>query len=163
MQDIAWYTIWLHHILKEQLRDFGGTQCILPRPARYQTTQFPKLINTDNQSIVTIYLWQASDNVYCPILKLVRRYWQQLQQPCRCFVDILNPLTYQTTSNILTYVSLHTGPPDTLLQCSKCFVSTKMRIICGVVQLSYKLCMASIVLRHHQLQTSIIQNLVNQV
>ena len=95
------HTIQSHHIVEEQLRDFGCTKCILPRPAQNQTTQFPKPINTDNQSIVTIYLWQASDSVYCPILKLVRRYWQRLQQPCRCFVDILNPLVNRTTSNIL--------------------------------------------------------------
>ena len=79
MQDITWQTIQSHHIVEEQLRDFGCTKCILPRPARYQMTQFPKLINTNNQSIVTIYLWQASDNVYGPILELVRRYWQRLQ------------------------------------------------------------------------------------
>ena len=70
VQDITWHTIQPHHIVKEQLRDFGYTKCVLPRPARYQTTQFPKLINTDNQSVVTVYLWQASD-VYHPILELV--------------------------------------------------------------------------------------------
>ena len=79
MQDIMRHTIQSHHIVEEQLRNFGCTKCILPHPARYQMTQFPKLINTDNQSIVTIYLWQASDNVYRPILELVRRYWQRLQ------------------------------------------------------------------------------------
>ena len=149
--------------MEEQLRDFGCTKCILPRPARYQMTQFSELINTDNQSIVTIYLWQASDNVDCPILKLVRRYWQWLQQPCRCLVNILNPLTYRTSSNILTYVLLHTWPQDTLLQCGKCFASTKMRSICRVVQLSDKLRTASIVLWNHQLQTSIIHNPVNHI
>ena len=139
------------------------TQCILPHPARYQTTKFPKLINTNNQSIVTIYLWQASDNVYCPILKLVRGYWQWLQQPSRCLVNILDFLTNQTTSYILMYISLHTWPPDTLLQGGKCFASTKMRSICRVVQLSDKLRMASIVLWNHQLQTSIVHNPVNQI
>ena len=69
MQDI--HNIQSHHIVEEQLRDFGCTKCILPRPAWNQTTQFSELINIDNQSIVTIYLWQASDNVDCPILKLV--------------------------------------------------------------------------------------------
>ena len=157
------HTIQSHHIVEEQLRDFGCTKCILPRPARYQTTQFPKLINTDNQSIVTIYLWQASDNVYRPILELVRGYWQRLQQPSRCLVNILYSLTNQTTSYILTYVLLHTWPPDTLLQCGKCFASTKMRSICRVVQLSDKLRTASIVLWNHQLQTPIIHNPVNQI
>ena len=163
MQDITRHIIQSHHIVEEQLRDFGCTKCILPRPAWNQTTQFPELINTDNQSVVTVYLWQASDNVYSPILELVRRYWQWLQQPCRCLVNILNPLTYRTTCNILMYILLHTWPPDTLLQCGKCFASTKMRSICRVVQLSYKLRTASIVLWNHQLQTSIIHNPVNQI
>ena len=65
----------MHHIIEKQLRDFAGTQCILPRRARYYMTQFPKLINTSNQSIVAIYLWETSDNVNSPMLKLVRWYW----------------------------------------------------------------------------------------
>ena len=157
------YTIHLHHIVEEQVRNFGCTQCVLPCHARNQARQFPKLINTDNQSIVTIYLWQASDNVYCPILELVQRYWQWLQQPCRCLVNILNLLTYRTTSNILTYVSLNAWTPDTLLQCSNCFACTKMQSICRVVQLSYKLHTASIVFGHTQLHTTIVHNLANQV
>ena len=134
--------------------------CSCRAPARYQTTQFPKLINTNNQSVVTIYLWQASDNVYHPILKPARGYWQRLQQPSRCLVNVPYSLTNRTTSYILTYISLHTWPPDTLLQSNKCFASTKMQSICGVVQLSYKLPTTSIVLWQHQLQMSIIHNLL---
>ena len=71
MQDITRHTIQSHHIVEEQLHDFGCTQCILPRPARYQATEFSKLINANNQSIATFYLWQASDNVNGSILELV--------------------------------------------------------------------------------------------
>ena len=163
MQDITRHTIQSHHIVEKQLRNFGCTECILPRPARNQTTQFPKLINTDDQGVEAVYRWQASDDVDCPILELVRRYWQRLQQSSRCLVNILYSLTNRTTSYILTYVSLHTWPPDMLLQCGKCFASTKMQSICRVVQLGYSLRTASIVLGNHQLQTSIIHNPVNQI